>query len=87
MTTRDIQSHVEELYGLDMSPMLISDITNKIVEMAIQWQSRILEPIYAIVFFDAIFYKVREEGKIKSKAAYTCLGIDIEGKKICLDYG
>lgn len=81
MTTRDIQSHVEEMYGLDISPVLISDITNKIVEKAIQWQSRILEPLYAIIYFDAIFYKIREEGRIKSKAAYTCLGIDLDGKK------
>jgi len=81
MTTRDIQSHVEELYGLDISPGLVSEITNKIVEMAIQWQGRILEPIYAIVFFDAIFYKVREEGKIKLKAAYTLFGNKFRGKE------
>lgn len=52
-----------------------------IIERAIQWQSRILEPIYPIVLFDAIFYKVREEGKIKSKAAYACLAINLDGRK------
>lgn len=81
MSTRDIQSHIEELYGIEISPVLVSNITDKIVETAVQWQNRILEPVYPIVFFDAIFYKVREDGKVKSKAAYTCLGIDLEGKK------
>lgn len=81
MTTRDIQSHVEELYGIEVSPVLISNITDKIVDIAIQWQSRMLEPVYPIVFFDAIFYKVKEEAKVQTKAAYTCLGIDINGKK------
>jgi len=81
MTTRDIQSHVEELYGLEVSPVLISNITDKIVEKAIQWQNRMLEPFYPIIFFDAIFYKVKEDGKVQSKAAYTCLAIDLEGKK------
>ncbi len=81
MTTRDIQSHVEELYGIEVSPVLISNITEKVVETAIKWQNRPLEAMYPIVFFDAIFYKIRDEGKIKSKAAYTCLGIDTEGKK------
>jgi len=81
MTTRDIQSHVEDLYGLEVSPVLISNITDKIVEKAIQWQNRILEPVYPIVFFDAIFYKVKEDAKVQSKAAYTCLAIDLEGKK------
>ncbi len=81
MTTRDIQSHIGEIYGIDISPMLVSNITEKIVETAIQWQNRLLEPVYPIVFFDAIFYKVREDGKVKSKAAYSCLGINIEGKK------
>lgn len=81
MTTRDIQSHIGEIYGIEISPMLVSNITEKIVETAIQWQNRILEPVYPIVFFDAIFYKVREDGKVKLKAAYSCLGINIEGKK------
>lgn len=81
MTTRDIQSHIGEIYGIEISPMLVSNITEKIVETAIQWQNRLLEPVYPIVFFDAIFYKVREDGKVKSKAAYSCLGVNIEGKK------
>lgn len=81
MTTRDIQTHVEELYGLEVSPTTISKITDSIVVHAKEWQARPLESIYPIVFFDAIHYKVREDGKVISKAAYTCLAIDIDGQK------
>jgi len=83
MTTRDIQSHIEELYGLDISPTLVSNITDKIVHIATEWQNRPLEAVYPIVFLDAIHYKVRDETtkKVTSKAAYTCLGVDISGRK------
>jgi transposase-like protein len=81
MTTRDIQSHVEELYGLELSPTLVSNITERIITLAKEWQNRPLEAIYPIVFFDAIHYKVRDEGKVISKAAYTCLGVDLTGRK------
>ena len=81
MTTRDIQSHVEELYGLEVSPTTISNITDSIVVHAKEWQNRPLAEIYPIVFFDAIHYKVREDGKVVSKAAYTYLALDLEGKK------
>jgi putative transposase len=82
MTTRDIQSHITELYGLDISPTLVSNITNKIVHLAEEWQNRPLEKKYPIVFFDAIHYKIRDESrKVTSKAAYTCLAVDIEGHK------
>lgn len=81
MTTRDIQAHVHEMYGLDMSAPLVSQITDKIIDLAKQWHNRPLETVYPIVFFDAIHYKVANEGKVTSKAAYTCLAIDITGKK------
>ena len=82
MTTRDIQSHLQEIYGLDISPTLVSNITDKIVHLAVEWQNRPLDGIYPIVFFDAIHYKVRDDSKkVISKAAYTCLGVDISGKK------
>lgn len=81
MTTRDIHSHVEEIYGLDVAPTTISKITDSIVVQAKEWQSRPLAEVYPIVFFDAIHYKVREDGKVQSKAAYTCLAIDLEGHK------
>lgn len=82
MTTRDIQAHITELYGIDISPTLVSNITNKIVHLAQEWQNRPLEKTYPIVFFDAIHYKIRDESrKVTSKAAYTCLAVDIEGHK------
>ena len=82
MTTRDIQLHITELYGIDISPTLVSNITNKIVHLAEEWQNRPLEKKYPIVFFDAIHYKIRDESrKVTSKAAYTCLAVDIEGHK------
>jgi len=82
MTTRDIQTHITELYGIDISPTLVSNITDKIVHLAEAWQNRPLEKSYPIVFFDAIHYKIRDESrKVTSKAAYTCLSVDFEGHK------
>ncbi len=69
MTNRDIQSHIEEFYGLDVSASLISQITDKIMDLAKEWQNRPLERVYPIVFFDAIHYKVTSEGKVLNKAA------------------
>ena len=83
MTTRDIQSHIEEIYGVQISPTLVSQITDKIHALALEWQNRPLESVYPIVFFDAIFYKVRDENtkRVANRASYTCLGINLEGKK------
>lgn len=83
MTTRDIQSHVTELYSIDISPTLVSNITNKLIDLAEEWHSRPLEKVYPIIFLDAIHYKIRDEDtrKVVSKAAYTCLAIDSEGHK------
>lgn len=80
MTVRDIQSQLEEFYGTSVSAALISKVTDKILEGIHQWQTRPLCDVYPVLFMDAIFYKVRCEGKVISKAAYTCLGIDLEGK-------
>lgn len=81
MSTRDIQAHVQEIYGIEISPTSVSNITDKALEIAKEWQSRILQKVYPITYFDAIHYKVQEGGKVVTKAAYTCLGIDLEGKK------
>lgn len=81
MSVRDIQDHLKELYGCEISPTLISTITDKVMNVAIEWQSRPLKAFYPFVFFDAIHYKVKQEGKVISKAAYTCLAMDSEGKK------
>jgi putative transposase len=81
MSTRDIQTHVQEIYGAEISPTAVSHITEKVLEVAKEWQARPLQKIYPITYFDAIHYKVRENGKVITKAVYTCLGIDLEGKK------
>ena len=73
MTTLAIQSHVEEIYGLEVSATTISRITDSIVEHVKGWQERPLEAIYPIMFFDD---KVNQDGQVRSKAAYTCLSID-----------
>jgi len=81
MTTRDISTHIKELYGADISPSLISKVTDKIMTCVTQWRARSLDELYPVVFFDAIHYKVQSDGKVISKAIYVCLGITIEGKK------
>lgn len=81
MSVRDIQSEMEELYGIDVSPSMISKITDKVVEAAAEWQSRELEEIYPIVYMDAMHFKVREDNKIVSKAAYICMALNMSGKK------
>jgi len=81
MSVRDIQSEMEELYGIDVSPSMISKITDKVVEAAAQWQSRELEEIYPIVYMDAMHFKVRDDNKIVSKAAYICMSLNMSGKK------
>lgn len=82
MTTREISSHLEQIYsGMEISPSMISKITDKIIDSAKEWQSRPLHDVYPIIFFDAIHFKVRKDGKIVSKAAYVCLGINSDGFK------
>ena len=81
MSTRDMEKHLESLYGMDVSPELISRITDRIIPMINEWQSRPLSAIYAIVFMDAIHYKVRQDGRVITKAAYTAIGVDLDGIK------
>jgi putative transposase len=80
MSVRDIGEHLHDFYGTEVSPQLISKITDSVLEKVSEWQSRPLQSVYAVVFMDAIFYKTRQDGKVKTKAAYTCLGIDLEGR-------
>lgn len=84
MTTRDIQSHVKEIYNYKISPETVSTITDKVLERAREWQNRPLEAIYAIVFMDAVFLKMRSEGHVRSIAVYNIIGINMEGQKECL---
>lgn len=81
VSTRDIQAHLQQLYGLDVSPTLISNITDKLLPMIKEWQNRPLQSVYAVVFLDAIHYKVRQDGQVVNKASYMVVGIDLDGKK------
>jgi len=81
VSTRDIQDHLHQLYGMDVSPTMISNVTNKIVPIIKEWQNRPLQSVYAVVFMDAIHYKVKQDGAIVNKAAYMVIGIDLDGCK------
>lgn len=81
MSVRDITSHLKALYGVDISAGTISNITDKINDEAKEWYSRMLERFYPVVFLDAVHFKVWEDGRIVTKAAYVALGIDAEGCK------
>lgn len=84
MSTRDIQEHMKSMYDLDISPETISRITERVLEKAIEWQNRPLNSLYAIIFLDALFYKLRIDGVVKEVAVYAMIGINMEGKKECL---
>ena len=81
MTTNDIESHMRELYDIEISDSTISRITDKILPIVKEWQERPLEEIYAVVFMDAIHYHVRNEGRIVKRAVYIAIGIDMDGHK------
>ena len=81
MTTSDIETHIRDIYGLQISDTTISRITDKILPIAKEWQQRPLEPIYAVVFLDAIHYHVRSEGQIVKKAVYIAIVVNLDGKK------
>ena len=81
MTTRDIDSHIREIYGIEVSDSTVSRITDKILPIVKEWQQRPLEEIYAVVYMDAIHYHVRSEGRIVKKAVYIAIGINMDGIK------
>ena len=81
MTTGDIEAHIQDIYGIEVSDTTISRITDKILPIAREWQQRPLEAVYVVVFLDAIHYHVRSEGQIVKKAVYIALGINLDGKK------
>ena len=81
MTTGDIEAHIRDIYGVEVSDTTVSRITDKILPIAKEWQQRPLEAVYAVVFLDAIHYHVRSEGQIVKKAVYIAIGIDLDGKK------
>lgn len=84
MTTRDIQGHLKDIYGVEVSPEFISTVTDAVIEDVKEWQSRPLDPFYAIVYFDAIVVKARNDGRVANKAVYTAIGVNLQGKKEAL---
>ena len=81
MSTRDIQAHIEELYGIGVSAALVSAVTDAVLEEVSDWRNRPLEPAYAIVYFDALRVKIRDEGLVRNKAVYLAIGITCDGDK------
>ena len=81
MSTGDIERHIRDIYGIEVSDTTVSRVTDKILPVVKEWQHRPLESIYAVVFMDAIHYHVRSEGQIVKKAVYIAIGINLDGKK------
>ena len=81
MTVREIQGHLEEMYGVLVSPDLISQVTDAVMEEVREWQNGPLERLYPVVFFDALRIKIRDEGTVKNKAVYLALGVLPDGTK------
>src|SRR5512143_1141834 len=81
MSVREIQGHLHDLYGIDVSPDLISAVTEAVLEEVTEWQNRPLEALYPLVFFDALRIKVRDEGTVRNKAVYVALGVRPDGTK------
>jgi putative transposase len=81
MTTREIQGHLEQMYGVEVSPTLISGVTEAVIDEVKAWQNRPLEPIYGLMFLDALYVKMRHEGRVENRAVYVAIGVDLEGRK------
>jgi transposase-like protein len=81
MTTRNIQEHIKNIYNVDVSPELISRITDAVIDEVKEWQNQALESSYAIVYLDALRVKTRQEGKSCVKSVYVALGVNFEGQK------
>jgi len=81
LTVREIQGHLKELYGVEVSPDLISRVTDAVLDEVREWQNRPLDPLYPIIFFDALRVKIRDEGLVRNKAVYVALAVTAEGDK------
>jgi putative transposase len=81
MSTREIQGHLEEIYGVEVSPALISDVTSAVQEEVAAWQHRPLEERYPIVYMDALYVKMRDNGHVRNRAVYVAIGVNMEGSK------
>jgi hypothetical protein len=81
MSTRDIQAHLQEIYGAEVSASLVSEVTDQVMEDVRAWQSRPLEPLYMILYLDALVVKMRHEGRVENRAVFVAIGITREGAK------
>ena len=81
MSTREIQGHLEEIYGVEVSPTLISNVTDAVVEEVRTWQNRPLDAVYPIVYLDALYVKIRDAGHVQNRAIYVVIGVNMEGHK------
>ena len=81
MTPREIQGHLQEMYGVEVSPTLISEVTDAGMEEVKAWQSRPLEPLYPILYLDALYVKMRPEGRVENRAVYVAIGVELNGHK------
>src|SRR5712664_2566875 len=81
MSTREIQGHLEEIYKVEVSPTLISNVTEAVMEEVKSWQSRPLDSVYPIVYLDALVVKIRETGHVRNKAIYVVIGVNMQGNK------
>ncbi len=81
MSTREITGHLHDLYGIDVSPDLISTVTDAVLDEVATWQQRPLDPIYPLIFFDALRVKIRDEGMVRNKAIHIALGVRADGGK------
>jgi len=79
MSTRDIQAHFTEVYGVDVSPTFISQVTNSVMEEVTAWQSRPLDAVYPIVYLDALVVRSRASGAVQNKTVYLALGVNMDG--------
>lgn len=81
MTVREIQAYLLEMYPVEVSPALISEVTDAVIAEVQEWQARPLDPVYPVIFFDALRVKIRDESVVRNKAVYLALGIDREGQR------
>lgn len=81
MTTREIQGHLEEMYGLEVSPALVSQVTDAVQDEVRAWQSRALESTYPIMYLDALYVRMRDNGQVQNRAVYVAIGVNMEGVK------
>ena len=81
MSTREIQGHLQEIYKVEVSPALISQVTDEVMEEVKAWQSRPLDPLYPIVYLDALYVKMRHEGRVENRAVHVAIGVSMEGRK------